>query len=139
MLWNKKQSVLYNLFDWPTRPNSKLIVLAVANTMDLPERVMSNRVSSRLVRLNMYTVQYMSPDMSIIYFSHFHYYLKLFPLSPFFFLLPSFPSPLSPFLLHVFSLPSPLYDAFYCSYRVSLGSHSVPILSMICNKSLLIV
>ena len=56
MLWNKKQSVLYNLFDWPTRPNSKLIVLAVANTMDLPERVMSNRVTSRLVRMNMYTV-----------------------------------------------------------------------------------
>ena len=49
MLWNKKQSVLYNLFDWPTRPNSRLIVLAVANTMDLPERVMSSRVSSRLV------------------------------------------------------------------------------------------
>ena len=71
MLWNKKQSVLYNLFDWPTRPNSKLIVLAVANTMDLPERVMSNRVTSRLVRMNIYTVQYMSPDMSIIYLGHF--------------------------------------------------------------------
>ena len=39
---------MYNLFDWPTRRYSKLIVLAVANTMDLPERMMINRVSSRL-------------------------------------------------------------------------------------------
>ena len=48
MLCNKKQSVLYNIFDWPSRPGSKLIVVAIANTMDLPERVMINRVSSRL-------------------------------------------------------------------------------------------
>ena len=41
---------MYSIFDWPTRRNSKLIVLAVANTMDLPERMMMNRVSSRLVR-----------------------------------------------------------------------------------------
>ena len=49
MLWTRKQSILYNLFDWPTRPQAKLVVLAVANTMDLPERIMMNRVSSRLV------------------------------------------------------------------------------------------
>eukprot|EP00095_Tigriopus_kingsejongensis_P001129 snap_masked-scaffold1099_size62903-processed-gene-0.0 protein:Tk01129 transcript:snap_masked-scaffold1099_size62903-processed-gene-0.0-mRNA-1 annotation:"origin recognition complex subunit 1-like" len=48
MLCNRKQSVLYNLFEWPTRANSKLVVLAIANAMDLPERVMINRVSSRL-------------------------------------------------------------------------------------------
>ncbi|XP_064626056.1 origin recognition complex subunit 1-like isoform X2 [Lineus longissimus] len=48
LLCNRKQNVLYNLFDWPTRPHAKLVVLAIANTMDLPERVMMNRVSSRL-------------------------------------------------------------------------------------------
>merc|ERR1719339_339917 len=48
MLCNRKQSVLYNIFDWPTKPESKLIIIAIANTMDLPERVMINRVSSRL-------------------------------------------------------------------------------------------
>merc|ERR1719422_451761 len=48
MLCNRKQSVLYNMFDWPTKPESKLIIIAIANTMDLPERVMMNRVSSRL-------------------------------------------------------------------------------------------
>ncbi|KAF8323765.1 P-loop containing nucleoside triphosphate hydrolase protein [Clavulina sp. PMI_390] len=43
-----KQDVVYNFFNWPTLPNSKLIVLAVANTMDLPERAMSGKVRSRL-------------------------------------------------------------------------------------------
>ena len=49
LLWTRKQTVLYNLFDWPSRQHAKLVVLAVANTMDLPERVMMNRVASRLV------------------------------------------------------------------------------------------
>ncbi|XP_064479532.1 origin recognition complex subunit 1-like isoform X2 [Ornithodoros turicata] len=48
LLWTRKQQVMYNLFNWPTHPWAKLIVLAVANTMDLPERIMMNRVSSRL-------------------------------------------------------------------------------------------
>ena len=51
LLWTRKQTVLYNLFDWPTRQHAKLIVLAVANTMDLPEKVMMNKVSSRLVSI----------------------------------------------------------------------------------------
>merc|ERR1719357_722442 len=48
MLCNRKQSVLYNIFDWPSKPEGKLIIIAIANTMDLPERVMIGRVSSRL-------------------------------------------------------------------------------------------
>lgn len=43
----KDQSVLYNLFEWPTRPGCKLIVVGIANTMDLPERLLP-RVASRL-------------------------------------------------------------------------------------------
>ena len=43
-----KQDVVYNFFNWPTLIRSKLIVVAVANTMDLPERVMTGRVRSRL-------------------------------------------------------------------------------------------
>ena len=49
MLWTRKQQIMYNIFDWPTRPGACVTVLAVANTMDLPERVMMNRVASRLV------------------------------------------------------------------------------------------
>lgn len=44
----KKQNVMYNFFNWPTYQHSKLIVIAVANTMDLPERVLLNKISSRL-------------------------------------------------------------------------------------------
>ncbi|KAF9015037.1 hypothetical protein BDQ17DRAFT_1340381 [Cyathus striatus] len=49
-----KQDVVYNFFNWPTMVGSKLVVIAVANTMDLPERVMTGRVRSRLgmIRIN---------------------------------------------------------------------------------------
>ncbi|KAF4731138.1 Origin recognition complex, subunit 1, partial [Perkinsus olseni] len=46
-LVTKQQKVLYCLFDWPTLPTSKLAVVAIANTMDLPERMIP-RVASRL-------------------------------------------------------------------------------------------
>jgi len=49
LLCTKKQSVIYNIFDWPTRRDARLIVVAIANTMDLPERMMISRVASRLV------------------------------------------------------------------------------------------
>ncbi|KAG7451431.1 P-loop containing nucleoside triphosphate hydrolase protein [Guyanagaster necrorhizus] len=49
-----RQDVVYNFFNWPTIAGSQLVVIAVANTMDLPERVMTGRVRSRLgmVRIN---------------------------------------------------------------------------------------
>lgn len=43
-----KQDVIYNFFNWPTLVESKLVVIAVANTMDLPERHLNARVRSRL-------------------------------------------------------------------------------------------
>lgn len=39
--------VLYNLFEWPMRPGARLAVIAVANTLDLPERLLP-RIASRL-------------------------------------------------------------------------------------------
>jgi origin recognition complex subunit 1 len=47
-LVTKNQGVMYNFFNWPALRHSRLIVLAVANTMDLPERTLSNKISSRL-------------------------------------------------------------------------------------------
>ncbi|KAI9782535.1 MAG: Origin recognition complex, subunit 1 [Candelina submexicana] len=47
-LVTRNQSVMYNFFNWPGLQHSRLIVLAVANTMDLPERTLSNKISSRL-------------------------------------------------------------------------------------------
>ena len=47
-LVTRNQGVMYNFFNWPQMRHSRLIVLAVANTMDLPERTLSNKISSRL-------------------------------------------------------------------------------------------
>jgi origin recognition complex subunit 1 len=38
-LVTKKQTLLYNLFDWPCHSHSRLLVIAIANTMDLPEKL----------------------------------------------------------------------------------------------------
>ncbi|KAF8757033.1 P-loop containing nucleoside triphosphate hydrolase protein [Rhizoctonia solani] len=56
-----KQDVVYNFFNWPNLPDSNLVVVAVANTHDLPERTMSAKVRSRLgmerINFEAYTVQ----------------------------------------------------------------------------------
>jgi origin recognition complex subunit 1 len=53
-LMTAKQDVVYNFFNWPTMTSSdvRLIVIAVANTHDLPERAMTGRVRSRIGKLN---------------------------------------------------------------------------------------
>ena len=48
LLCSKRQDVVYNLLDWPTYKSSRLVVITIANTMDLPERVLMGRVTSRL-------------------------------------------------------------------------------------------
>ena len=45
-LLTRDDSVVYNFFNWPMLPHSLLIVIGVANVMDLPERLHS-RVTSR--------------------------------------------------------------------------------------------
>ncbi|KAK4780084.1 hypothetical protein SAY87_016190 [Trapa incisa] len=47
LLVTRNQSVLYNILHWPTKPNSKLIVIGIANTMDLPEKLLP-KISSRM-------------------------------------------------------------------------------------------
>ena len=39
--------MLYNLCEWPSRKGSRLAVIGIANTLDLPERLMP-RIASRL-------------------------------------------------------------------------------------------
>jgi origin recognition complex subunit 1 len=46
-LVTKNESIVYNFFDWPQQLNSGLIVVGIANTMDLPERL-NKRSLSRL-------------------------------------------------------------------------------------------
>ena len=40
MLLSRDQSVLYNLFDWPQSPGARLVVIGIANTADMPERLL---------------------------------------------------------------------------------------------------
>lgn len=48
VLITRNQEVIYNLLDWPNIPSSNMVVVAIANTADLPERMLKNRISSRL-------------------------------------------------------------------------------------------
>ncbi|KAJ8955846.1 hypothetical protein NQ318_005391 [Aromia moschata] len=48
ILCTKRQDVVYNLLDWPAKAKSQLMVVTIANTMDLPERLLMSRVTSRL-------------------------------------------------------------------------------------------
>ncbi|TPX38634.1 hypothetical protein SeLEV6574_g07713 [Synchytrium endobioticum] len=56
-LMNKKQTVIYNFADWPNRPYAHLILVAIANTMDLPDRL-TNRIASRLGSNRLYFKPY---------------------------------------------------------------------------------
>ena len=47
ILITKKQSIIYNLFEWPTRKGAQLIVIGISNTMNLPE-LLTNRIKSRM-------------------------------------------------------------------------------------------
>uniref|UniRef100_A0A915DRN8 Origin recognition complex subunit 1 n=1 Tax=Ditylenchus dipsaci TaxID=166011 RepID=A0A915DRN8_9BILA len=48
MLLTKKQEVVYSVFNWAAIPESKVNIIAISNTLDLPERALSQRVASRL-------------------------------------------------------------------------------------------
>ena len=47
LLVTRTQQLLYNLFDWPTHRAARLVILGIANTLDLPERLLP-KISSRL-------------------------------------------------------------------------------------------
>ncbi|KAM3960370.1 origin recognition complex subunit 1 [Aphomia sociella] len=47
-LCTRRQDVLYSIMEWAAHNSALLTVLAVANTMDLPERALAARVASRL-------------------------------------------------------------------------------------------
>merc|ERR1712151_602924 len=45
-LMTANQAILYKVFDWLGMPNARLVLAAISNTMDLPERLLP-RVASR--------------------------------------------------------------------------------------------
>lgn len=62
---NKSQKALYNLFDWPSKPNSNLSIIGIANTMDLPERL-HQRIGSRLAGAKIVFHPYQREDLEVI-------------------------------------------------------------------------
>lgn len=48
ILCNRRQDVVYNLLNWPTMSTAQLVVITIANTMDLPERLLMSKITSRL-------------------------------------------------------------------------------------------
>jgi len=55
-----KQTLLYSIFDWPSHANAKLVVVGIANTMDLPERLLpriASRIGKQRVTFKPYTRQ----------------------------------------------------------------------------------
>lgn len=48
LLLNKKQDILYNIFDLPYTESSQVMIVAVANTMNLPEKFFDPKVCSRI-------------------------------------------------------------------------------------------
>lgn len=44
----KKQELIYDIFNWTSFESSRVSVMAIANTLDLPERLLNHRVASRI-------------------------------------------------------------------------------------------
>ncbi|VDM66014.1 unnamed protein product [Strongylus vulgaris] len=47
-LCTKKQELIYDIFNWTSVESARVSVMAIANTLDLPERLLSQRVTSRI-------------------------------------------------------------------------------------------
>uniref|UniRef100_A0A6G1SMU2 Origin recognition complex subunit 1 n=1 Tax=Aceria tosichella TaxID=561515 RepID=A0A6G1SMU2_9ACAR len=67
LLYNERRlQVFYNLFDWPTSSHSRLILITIANAMDLPERFARGRISSRIGWNKIVFEPYTSDHLEII-------------------------------------------------------------------------
>lgn len=61
-LMNRDQSILYNLFEWPQRKKANLVVLSIANRLDLTETFME-RIRSRIGHARLVFSPYSSNDI----------------------------------------------------------------------------
>ena len=59
---NQKQNLLYNIFNWTTYSNSKLIVISISNTLDLPQRLIP-KVQSRIGTNKLMFKAYLKEDL----------------------------------------------------------------------------
>jgi Cdc6-like AAA superfamily ATPase len=64
-MMTRKQDVIYNILNWPGHRNARLVVVGIANTMDLPERYIG-RVRSRLSLKRIVFPPYKREDLETI-------------------------------------------------------------------------
>ncbi|CAD0203314.1 unnamed protein product [Chrysodeixis includens] len=65
-LCTRRQDVLYSIMEWAAHNTALLSVLAVANTMDLPERALAARVASRLGLTRLTFLPYTHTQLQLI-------------------------------------------------------------------------
>ncbi|XP_029048860.1 cell division control protein 6 homolog isoform X1 [Osmia bicornis bicornis] len=68
-LESKNQSVLYSIFEWPSMHNSKLILVGIANALDLTDRILPRlqarcELKPKLMHFSSYTKQQISNIIS---------------------------------------------------------------------------
>ena len=64
---SKCNEVLYSLFEWPYLRNSKLVLVGIANSLDLTDRVLPRlKVRCFIISLSLYIILVVSPDLYII-------------------------------------------------------------------------
>lgn len=66
-----------SIFEWPNRPKAQLTVLAIANTMDLPERMLINKVASRMGLTRLIFQPYKVKQLQTIISSRYHVFFSL--------------------------------------------------------------
>lgn len=66
LLITRTQDVLYGLFDIPNTPNTKVSVVAISNTISLPEKVFTSKVRSRVGRNRINFAPYSSAQLTKI-------------------------------------------------------------------------
>lgn len=64
---DKSRDVFYNLFDWPTSLNSKVILIIISNAMDLAQRFKAGRIESRIGFETIVFDSYASSDLESIF------------------------------------------------------------------------
>lgn len=65
VLLARKQKVVYDLLEWPSRQNARIAMIGIANTMDLPERMLP-RMGSRLGLNRLVYPPYTSEELKVI-------------------------------------------------------------------------
>ncbi|KAI0978508.1 hypothetical protein GJ496_007889 [Pomphorhynchus laevis] len=48
LIWSCRETIFYNIFDWPSSLYSNLIVITIANTMIVPKKLMQDKITSRM-------------------------------------------------------------------------------------------